>query len=74
MQLSIDITEQQAAELDELAERTGKTRADVIREALEKYMERNRQPLSAFYGLWRHNPETQDVEAFRRRIWSGCGE
>ncbi len=68
MRILVDVNQQQVSALNDLAKRTGKARAEVIREALDKHVEANRTPLSAFKGLWADNPETQDVQGYLDRI------
>ncbi len=68
MRILVDVNQQQVVSLNALAKRTGKARAEVIREALDKHVEANRVPISAFKGLWADNPETQDVQGYLDKI------
>ncbi len=68
MRILVDVSQQQVVSLNALAKRTGKARAEVIREALDKHVEANRPPISAFKGLWADNPETQDVQGYLDKI------
>ena len=68
MRILVDVSEQQVSALNSLAKRTGKARAEIIREALDKHVQANHQPLSAFYGIWADNPDTQDIQGYLDRI------
>ena len=68
MRILVDVNPTQVSALNALAKRTGKARAEVIREALDTHVKAHREPLSAFKGLWADNPETQDVHGYLDRI------
>lgn len=70
MRILVDVSKEQVAELNALARRTGKARAQVIREALEKHTATNRPSILSYKGLWADNPETQDVQGYLDRIRS----
>ena len=54
MRIEIDIDDAQVKELEKLAERSGKTRESMIRQALAEYIDRRTPaPLDEAFGLWR---------------------
>ena len=68
MRILVDMPEDQVATLNALAARAGTSRAEIIRQALDSYVEHHRKPIEAYFGLWADNPETQDVQGFLDRI------
>ena len=70
MRILVDVNHQQVSALNALAKRTGKARAEVIREALDKYVAAHRPSISAFYGLWAGDAETEDAQAYQDKLRS----
>ena len=70
MRILVDISHHQVSALNALAKRTGKARAEVIREALDKHVAANRPSISAFYGLWEGNAETEDAQVYQEKLSS----
>ena len=68
MRTVIDIPDDQVATLDRLADEAGKSRAALIREALQNLIS-SRQPersLDEFFGLW--GPSEEDGLAYQERM------
>ncbi len=70
MRILVDVSHGQVSALNALAKRTGKARAEVIREALDKHVVENQSPISEFYGLWAGHAETQDAQAYQDKLRS----
>jgi len=67
----IYLTEEHQSALGTLAERTGRSKSDLIREALDGYIARHslgrrRQLLQAACGIWRDRDDLPDFAALRR--------
>ncbi len=81
MKIPVELSDEQVRGLRELAQRSGKSCDAIIQQALELYLsardvpgkQEQRVSITDFFGLWADNPETQDVEAFRDKLWSGSG-
>jgi metal-responsive CopG/Arc/MetJ family transcriptional regulator len=53
MRTLVDIPDQQIETLDRLARRQKRSRAAVVREALDEYLARNKaEPIDKFFGMW----------------------
>lgn len=69
MRTIIDIAEPQLSGLDALAKRQGRSRAAVVREAVEAHLKRHeKKPRSAGFGLWRPHGDGEDGLAYQERM------
>lgn len=69
----IYLTDDEQASLGSLAERTGRSKSDLIREAIDDYLLRQSpqsrlQRLRAARGLWRERTDLPDFTALRREM------
>jgi hypothetical protein len=67
----IYLTEKERGELSTLAESTGKKQAELIREAVDRFIEmtsgsRRKTVLSKAAGMWRDRKDLPDFQAARR--------
>ncbi|MCY3844407.1 MAG: ribbon-helix-helix domain-containing protein [Acidobacteria bacterium] len=67
----IYLTEDQRAEIAEIASRSGRRQSEVIREALDSFLEQNgrdrrRAVLREAAGIWRNRSDLPDLTALRR--------
>jgi hypothetical protein len=75
MRTLVDIPEQQIQELAAIAAVRKVSRAELVREALDAYIQRHRATRESAFGLWREDPgrEThnpQDGLAYQERLRS----
>lgn len=65
------LTQEEKLGIEELAERTGKSQSELIRLAIDRYLERvsdearNKRMQEAF-GLWREREDLPDIDSLRR--------
>jgi hypothetical protein len=69
----IYLTEREQESLGELAARTGRSKSDLIREALDEYLDRHPRDertalLRGGFGLWRVRQDLPDFTALRREL------
>ncbi len=69
----IYLTEDQRAEIAEIASQSGKRQSEVIREALDHFLEqrsrrRRKAILREAAGIWRDRTDLPDLDALRR-VW-----
>lgn len=67
----IYLTEQQCTELAAIAEQSGQRQSEVIREAVDRFIEQNGQRrrktiLRRAAGVWRDRADVPDLDALRR--------
>ena len=67
----IYLTEDQRAEIAEIANRSGRRQSEVIREALDRFLEqrgrdRRRAVLREAAGIWRNRSDLPDLTTLRR--------
>lgn len=67
----IYLTEDQRAEIAEIASRSGRRQSEVIREALDRFLEqtgrdRRKAVLREAAGIWRNRSDLPDLTALRR--------
>ncbi len=70
MKILIEVPQEQADQLNLLANQSGKPRAAIIREALTEYQAKHRNDMTRFHGLWAVGDETRDAQAYLGTIRS----
>ncbi len=68
MRILVDIPEDRLTELAALASARGEPRAEIIRRAIDRYVEDERLPLSSYFGLWANRDEREDGLAYQDRL------
>ena len=74
----VDVPVDDVRKLDEIAKRTGKSRAAVLREAVYNYLEESRKEgFEKYFGLWERHGSTVDGLEYERELraeWPDIGE
>lgn len=73
MRTTIDLSERQLEALDRISRIRKLSRAEMIRQAVDRYLAEYESELDAAFGLWRRAGERADGISFQRRMrreWS----
>jgi hypothetical protein len=72
----VDVPADDVRQLDEIAQREGKSRAAVLREAVSNYLEvSGKAGFEKYFGLWERHGSTVDGLAYERQLrgdWSAA--
>ena len=68
---SVSLTEQENAALADMAQQAGKSRDELLREAIEQYLSRHQSPqrkalMQQARGLWRDRDDLPSLETLRQ--------
>lgn len=67
MRINIDLTDQQLAALVRMSRRRKLPRAELIRQAVDRYLAEQAPEAAAAFGLWKRAGSREDGLAYQRR-------